>query len=96
MIFPVRGFDNYASDEQKEIADFGRKLCDGKGYTKTNLYSFYRFYKCFPEIFYSVSGKSVYKLMWIHYRILLQVHDETACKWYKKEAYEQTWSVCTL
>ena len=38
MIFPVRGFDNYASDEQKEIADFGRKLCDGKGYIKTNLY----------------------------------------------------------
>lgn len=84
MIFPVRGFDNYASDEQKEIADFGRKLCDGKGYVKTNLYSFYRSYK------------SVYKLTWIHYRILLQVHDETACKWYEKEAYEQTWSVCTL
>ena len=38
MIFPVRGFDNYASDEQKEIADFGRKLCDGKGNIKTNLY----------------------------------------------------------
>lgn len=50
----------------------------GKGYTKTNLYSFYRFYKCFPEIFHSVSGKSAFKLSWTHYRILLQVHDETA------------------
>ncbi len=30
----------------------------GKGFTKTNLYSFYSFYKCFPEIFHSVSGKS--------------------------------------
>lgn len=29
----------------------------GKGITKTNLYSFYRLYKCFPEIFHSVSGK---------------------------------------
>ena len=68
----------------------------GKGYTKTNLYSFYRFYKCFPEIFHSVSGKSAFKLSWTHYRILLQVHDETARKWYEKEAYEQTWSVRTL
>lgn len=30
----------------------------GKGFTKTNLYSFYSFYKCFPEIFHSLSGKS--------------------------------------
>lgn len=68
----------------------------GKGYTKTNLYNFYRFYKCFPEIFHSVSGKSDFKLTWTHYRILLQVHDEMARKWYEKEAYEQTWSVRTL
>lgn len=68
----------------------------GKGYTKTNLYNFYRFYKCFPEIFHSVSGKSAIRLTWTHYRILLQVHDETARRWYEKEAYEQTWSVRTL
>ena len=30
----------------------------GKGFTKTNLYSFYSFYKTFPEIFQTVSGKS--------------------------------------
>lgn len=35
-------------------------------------------------------------LSWSHYRTLLQVHDETARKWYEKEAYEQTWSVRTL
>ena len=68
----------------------------GKGYTKTNLYNFYRFYKCFPEIFHSSSGKSAIRLTWTHYRILLQVHDVTARKWYEKEAYEQTWSVRTL
>lgn len=68
----------------------------GKGYTKTNLYGFYRSYKYFPRIFHSTSGKSAFKLTWTHYRILLQVHDENACKWYEKEAYEQIWSVRTL
>ena len=68
----------------------------GKGYTKTNLYNFYKFYKYFPEIFHSMSGKSAIRLTWTHYRILLQVHDEKARKWYEKEAYEQTWSVRAL
>lgn len=30
----------------------------GRGFTKSNLYSFYSFYKEFPEIFQTVSGKS--------------------------------------
>lgn len=68
----------------------------GKGFTKTNLYSFYRFYKYFPEIFHTVCGKSNKMLSWSHYRTLLQVHEATARKWYEKEAYEQTWSVRTL
>ncbi len=38
----------------------------------------------------------MFKLSWTHYRILLQVHDDTARRWYEKEAYEQTWSVRTL
>lgn len=68
----------------------------GKGFTKTNLYSFYSFYKCFPDIFHAVSGKSIGLLSWTHYRVLLQVKDKTARDWYEKEAYEQTWSVRTL
>ena len=68
----------------------------GKGFTKTNLYSFYSFYKCFPEIFHSVSGKSKMCLSWTHYRVLLQVNDKAARDWYEKEAAEQTWSVRTL
>lgn len=68
----------------------------GKGYTKTNLYSFYSFYKFFPEIFHSPSGKFETLLSWTHYRILLQVKDDVARAWYEKEAYEQTWSVRTL
>ncbi|MCM1376420.1 MAG: PDDEXK nuclease domain-containing protein [Muribaculum sp.] len=68
----------------------------GKGFTKTNLYSFYSFYKCFPEIFHTVCGKSQRLLSWSHYRCLVQVKDEEARNWYEKEAYEQTWSVRTL
>ena len=30
----------------------------GKGFTKTNIYNFYSFYKTYPEIFHSASGKS--------------------------------------
>lgn len=68
----------------------------GKGFTKTNLYSFYSFYRCFPEIFHSPRGKSGGMLSWTHYRCLLQVKDTAARQWYEKEAYEQTWSARTL
>lgn len=68
----------------------------GKGFTKTNLYNFYSFYKTYPEIFNSASGKSQPILLWTHYRILLQVKDEKAREWYEKEALQQAWSVRTL
>ncbi len=68
----------------------------GKGYTKTNLYSFYSFYKTYPEIFHSPSGRSDKLLSWTHYRVLLQVKDPKARAWYEKEAIEQTWGVRTL
>ena len=71
------------------------KTC-GKGFTKTNLYSFYSFYQCFPEIFHSLRGKSQGMLSWTHYRTLLQVHDQIARDWYAKEAAVETWSVRTL
>lgn len=68
----------------------------GKGFTKSNLYSFYAFYKAYPEIFQTVSGKSAKLLSWSHYAILLQVSDAKARAWYEKESFEQTWSVRTL
>lgn len=68
----------------------------GKGFTKTNLYSFYSFYKAYPDIFHSPRGKSASLLSWTHYRVLLQVEDPAARDWYAKEAAEQTWSVRTL
>lgn len=68
----------------------------GKGYTKSNLYNFYSFYKTFPEIFHSLGGKSHTLRSWTHYRVLLQVEVLKARAWYEKEAAEQTWSVRTL
>lgn len=97
-----------ASEEMqgKERAKYGAEIMKrlskalskeyGKGYTKTNLYSFYSFYKAYPEIFHSVSGKSMPLLSWTHYRILLQVKDEKAREWYEGEAIAQSWGVRTL
>lgn len=68
----------------------------GKGYTKTNLYNFYAFYKMYPEIFHSESGKFDSTLSWTHYRVLLQVKDVEARQWYEKEALREAWSVKTL
>ena len=68
----------------------------GKGFTKSNLYSFYSFYKTFPQIFQTLSGKSANALTWSHYLVLLQVQDERARKWYEKETSTQIWSVRTL
>ena len=66
------------------IKTLSRELTDeyGKGFTKTNLYNFYLFYKTFPEIFHAASGKSLPLLSWTHYRTLLQVKDDKARAWY--------------
>lgn len=68
----------------------------GKGYDRSNLYHYLRFYKAFPEIIDTVCRQSHIRLSWSHYRALLQVEDSSARNWYEKEAYEQTWSVRTL
>ena len=68
----------------------------GKGFTKSNLYSYSLFFKTFPQIFQTPSGKSERLLSWSHYAALLQVKDKTARDWYEKEAAKQTWSVRTL
>ena len=43
------------------IKTLSRELTEeyGKGFAKSNLYSFYSFYKTFPEIFQTASGKSL-------------------------------------
>lgn len=89
-------------DRAKYGAEIIKKLAKelsaeyGKGYTKSNLYNFYSFYKTYPEIFQTSSGKSGELLSWSHYAVLLQVKDKKAREWYEKESVEQTWSVRTL
>ena len=80
------------------IKELSKRLTEayGKGFTKTNLYGFLQFYKIFPHIFHSASGKFTPLLSWTHYRILLQEINDEARKWYEQEAAEQNWSVRTL
>lgn len=63
---------------------------------KSNLYSFYSFYKAYPDIFQTASGKSEIQLSWSHYAILSRILDSTARKWYEDEVVWETWSVRTL
>ena len=67
----------------------------GKGFTKSYLYTFVKFYKVFPEIFQSAIGKSEL-LTWTHYYLLLDVINDDARRWYAHEAYTEGWSVRTL
>lgn len=92
--------------KDKNRAEFGSKIMKhlskeltemfGKGFDRSNLYRYLRFYKMFPQIVDSVGRQLNVQLSWTHYRILLQVNDQKARSWYEKEAVEQTWSVRTL
>ena len=90
--------ENRAEYGASVIARLSKELSKeyGKGFTKTNLYSFYSFYKTYPQIFQTPSGKSQPSLTWSHYAVLLQVPDSTAREWYAKEADEQMWSMRTF
>lgn len=80
----------------------------GKGYSKRTLYQCLKVYRMFPEIVNEVRAQfnEVGKvnearaqsglLSWTHYRILTQVEDSVARKWYATEAFNQTWSSVTL
>lgn len=90
----------------EDRADYGKKvvaiLADElsqngeKGFDKSSLYTYLRFYRYFPEIVDSLSPQSEGLLSWTHYRALIRVHDDEARAWYTKEAYEQMWSVREL
>ena len=67
----------------------------GKGFDRVSLYRYLKFFQMFPEIVATVRQQSGL-LSWSHYRILLQVNDETARKWYEKEAFDQDGSTRTL
>lgn len=90
-----RGRAEYGLEVIKSLAKSLTKRY-GRGFTKSNLYSYYSFYREFPEIFQTVSGKSERLLSWSHYTVLLQVKDRQARDWYENEAYQEGWSVRTL
>lgn len=91
--------ENRAEYGSEVIKNLSRKLTEifGKGFAKSNLYSYYRFYIYFPKIFHTLCGKSFGELLsWSHYRTLLQIEDKTARDWYAQEAANEAWSVRTL
>lgn len=89
--------ENRAEYGAKVIFNLAEELTSlyGKGFDYSTLYKFVRFYKCFPEILDSASPK-LGRLSWTHFRVLLQVNDDTARQWYAQEAATQAWSVRTL
>ena len=89
--------ENRAEYGTEVIKRLSKSLTDiyGKGFTKSYLYNFIRFYKTFPEIFQSPIGKSEL-LSWTHYYLLLNVDNDDARQWYAHEAFIENWSVSTL
>jgi len=81
----------------KETADYGSsllsnlskdlKLAYGKGFGKSNLYLFRKFYLTY-SIFQTLSGK----LSWSHYAELLTISDDKARSFYEKQAETENWS----
>lgn len=65
--------ENRAEYGKEVIKNLSKHLTEiyGNGFTKTNLYNFYNFFKNYPDIFHSLSGKSwpLY-LDWTHFRTL--------------------------
>lgn len=85
--------DNYGLEIINKLSKI-LKESFGEGFGKSNLYSFYSFYKLYPNIFHSLRGKSL--LSWTHYKILIQVKDDKARKWYEDEALREVWNYRTL
>ncbi|MDE6661222.1 MAG: PDDEXK nuclease domain-containing protein, partial [Anaeroplasmataceae bacterium] len=85
--------ENYGLEIIKKLSK-SLKESYGEGLGKTNLYSYYTFYKLYPNIFQALRGKSL--LSWTHYRILIQVKDDNARKWYEEEALREAWNYRTL
>jgi hypothetical protein len=59
-----------AGNHQESLPEAFRRIW--KGIFGTDLYWYVRFYKAYPEIFASVSKKTLPTLSWTHYRVLLQ------------------------
>lgn len=91
--------ENRAEYGKEVIKNLSKQLTEiyGKGFTKTNLYNFYNFFKTYSDIFHTLSGKSLLMYLdWSHFRILLQEENKDARDWYASESVNENWSVRTL
>ena len=75
----------------------------GKGFDKSSLHKYIKFYSMFPEIVDAVSPQSEKAdavsqplLPWTLYRELIRVENVEARKWYAVEAAREAWSSRTL
>lgn len=83
--------------ENNEKADYGSKLLDmiakdlrkryGKGFGRSNVFNFRRFYLKYPKI-QAVTGF----LSWTHIVLLLTIEDDLARSFYEKECVVNHWS----
>lgn len=96
-----------------ERAEYGKRviarLADmltakyGKGFDKSSLHKYVKFYQLFPQIVDAVSPQSgkmdaarPQLLPWTHYRELIRVENKEARTWYEQEAVREVWSTRTL
>jgi predicted nuclease of restriction endonuclease-like (RecB) superfamily len=90
--FEQRGFDRaqYGTKLLKRLAE--RLTVEfGKGFDESNLRHMRAFFQAFP-----IQDALRHELSWTHYRILLQVDDPRARKWYMLEAVREHWSTRAL
>ena len=92
----MRG-DVRAAYGRSQLSNLANALTEkyGRGFDASNLYRYLAFFKRF-KILDTVCPKSGMCLGWSHYRVLLQVEDDLALRWYLDEAAAETWSVRTL
>ena len=85
-------------DRAKYGAEIIKKLAKelsaeyGKGYTKSNLYSFYSFYKTYPEIFQTPSGIFNMPEYRIHRYCCFRLRTVFACR--RRLSYPQRYKLC--
>ena len=85
--------ENYGKNIIKKLSKSLRNEYNS-GLSKSSLYSYYKFYILYKNIFQTASGQSF--LSWSHYALLINVVDKKVRAWYEKEALECGWSVRTL
>ena len=82
----LRG-DVRAAYGRSQLSNLANALTEkyGRGFDASNLYRYLAFFKRF-KILDTVCPKSGMCLGWSHYRVLLQVEDDLALRWYLDEA----------